>query len=73
MKLFLFTSVKAGGVDVGMLASLRGNEGLSLIFIFILVKVSRLCYVDCCQELIGGPESASLVVSVEAFLLGMLK
>lgn len=66
MKLFLFTSVKAGGVDVGMLTSVWGNEGLSLssvlIFIFISVKVSRLCYVDCCQELIGGPESASLVV-----------
>lgn len=66
MKLFLFTSVKAGGVDVGTLTSVWGNEGLSLssvlIFIFISVKASRLCYVDCCQELIGGPESASLVV-----------
>lgn len=65
MELFQFTSVKAGGVDIGILTSVWGNEGLSLfsmlIFIVISVKVSRLCYVAFCQELFAGPASASLV------------
>lgn len=44
MKLFQFTSVKVGGMDVGMLTSVQGNEGPARfsLLIFISVKVSRL-------------------------------
>lgn len=53
MELFPFTSVKVGGMDVGVLTSVQGNEGLALfsVLIFISVRVSRLgCYDTSCQS-----------------------
>ena len=48
MKLFQFTSVKVGGMVVGMLASVQGNEGPALFSLLIFISV-KVCRLGCCE------------------------
>lgn len=78
---FPFTSVKAGGTDIGMLTSVQGNEGPALFSVLIFIPEWRFsCWVV--MKLAAKAQTrwrtwkciaGSARVGTPGFLLGMLR